>query len=106
MRSSLRGGAEAISRWDCFVAALLAMTMIAPPVLAEEGAALSLPELLQELRRANPDLLAAKKQVEAMQARIPAVRGLPAPKIGVEFEEIPRGTFKVNQATVIYSLLQ
>ena len=91
-----------------FVAAFLAMTLASfvSPARAEEGAALSLPELLQELRRANPDLLAAKKQVEAMQARIPAVRGLPAPKIGVEFEEIPRGTFKVNRATVIYSLLQ
>ncbi len=83
-------------------------SLLPPPsslVWATEGA-LSLPELIQELRRANPDLLAAKKQVEAMQARIPAARGLPAPRIGVEFEEIPRGTFKVNQATVIYSLLQ
>ncbi len=75
-------------------------------VQEEAPQALSLPALIAELRRANPDLLAAKKQVEAMQARIPAARGLPAPRIGVEFEEIPRGTFKVNQATVMYSLLQ
>lgn len=91
-----------------FVAAFLAMTLasFSLPARAEEAVALSLPELLQELRRANPDLLAAKKQVEAMQARVPAARGLPAPRIGVEFEEIPRGTLKVNQATVMYSLLQ
>ena len=83
------------------------MTIAAPPALAADGAAaLSLPQLLEELKRANPDLLAAKKQVEAMQARIPQARGLPPPKIGVEFEEIPRGSFKINQATVIYSLLQ
>ena len=86
-------------------AALCAVTAF--PAQAEEAPpAISLPELLRELRSANPDLLAAKKQAEAMQARIPQVRGLPAPRIGVEFEEIPRGTFKVNQATVIYSLLQ
>lgn len=75
-------------------------------VLAEDAAPLALPELIRELQRANPDLLAARKQVEAMQARVPAARGLPAPRIGVEFEEIPRGTFKVNQATVMYSILQ
>ncbi len=93
------------------VALLLAMTLVssapAIPARAADGvSALSLRDLLQELRRANPDLQAVKKQVEAMQARVPAARGLPAPKIGVEFEEIPRGTFKVNQATVMYSLLQ
>ena len=83
------------------------MTIAVPPIWAAEGSPpLSLPELIQELRRSNPDLQAAKKQVEAMQARVPAARGLPPPKIGVEFEEIPRGSFKVNQATVIYSLLQ
>jgi len=90
------------------IAVFLAMAVGVSPALAVENRpeALSLPELLQELRQANPDLQAAKSQVEAMQARVPAARGLPPPKIGVEFEEIPRGTFKVNQATVIYSLLQ
>ena len=95
------------------IALLLAMTIglsgpigYSSSVLAEDAAPLSLSDLLQELRRANPDLLAAKKQVEAMQARVPAARGLPPPRIGVKFEEIPRGTFKVNQATVMYSLLQ
>lgn len=95
--------------WAAGTLAIFFISQLLPPgsslVYAEE-LSLRLPDLLAELRRANPDLQAARKQVEAMQAKIPAARGLPAPRIGVEFEEIPRGTFKVNQATVIYSLLQ
>ncbi|MBI3323619.1 MAG: TolC family protein [Candidatus Omnitrophica bacterium] len=72
-----------------------------------DGAApLALPELLEEVRRVNPDLAAARKRWEAAQQRIPLSKGLPAPRIGVEFEEIPRGTVKLNQATILYSLVQ
>ena len=72
----------------------------------EQPPKVSLDQLLEELRRVNPDLLAARKRWEAAQARIPLSRGLPAPKIGVEFEEIPRGTVKINQATAMYQFLQ
>ncbi|MBI3318784.1 MAG: TolC family protein [Candidatus Omnitrophica bacterium] len=93
------------------LSALLAFCLLvsgmAPFASAQEAAeVLSLPQLLQELRSANPDLLAARKRLEAAQAKIPQAKGLPPPRIGVEFEELPRGTFKVNQATVLYSLLQ
>ena len=67
---------------------------------------LSLPQLLEEAQRANPDILSARKRWEAMQARIPQSKGLPPPRIGIEFEEIPRGTVKLNQATILYSLIQ
>ena len=77
------------------------------PVFAADGApGLALPQLLEEVRRVNPDLLAARKRWEAAQAKIPQSKGLPAPRIGIEFEEIPRGTVKVNQATVMYQLIQ
>lgn len=74
------------------------------PSVAE--APLSLPQLLAEVRRVNPEILAARKRWEAAQAKIPQATGLPAPKIGVEWEEIPRGTVKLNQATAMYQLLQ
>lgn len=88
-------------------AAALGFGLPGPRAAASDGfGALALPRLLEEARRANPDLLAARKRWEAAQQKIPLSKGLPAPRVGVEFEEIPRGTVKVNQATVLYSLLQ
>ncbi len=78
----------------------------AVPSLSDGQGILSLPDLLAELRRVNPDLLSAKKRWEAAQAKVPMAKGLPAPRIGIEFEEIPRGTVKVNQATLMYQLIQ
>ena len=88
---------------------LLAMTLIfssLPVFSAEPSETLSLPVLLRELKESNPELSAARKRWEAAQVRIPLSRGLPAPKIGVEFEEIPRGTVKFNKATAMYQLIQ
>lgn len=94
-----------VSLFLAFSVALVSLP--APFSLAADGqAVLSLPDLLAELRRVNPDLLAARKRLEAAQAKIPQARGLPAPRIGVEFEEIPRGTVKLNQATIMYQLIQ
>lgn len=97
-------------RVNRFAAALLAAAIpfssALPRAWAEEAVALSLPELIRELQRANPDLLAARKRWEAAQARIPLSKGLPAPRIGVEWEEIPRGTVKLNKASVMYQLIQ
>ena len=85
----------------------LACGTIGPTSLAAATTApLSLSQLLEEARRMNPDLLAARKRWEAAQAKIPLAKGLPAPRIGIEFEEIPRGTVKLNQATIMYSLIQ
>lgn len=77
-----------------------------PRAEAVSAPRLSLPRLLEEVRQVNPDLAAAKKRWEAAQAKIPLSKGLPPPKIGVEWEEIPRGTIKVNQATLMYQLIQ
>ena len=85
---------------------LIGTTLTAPLQAAEEEKALSLPQLLEEARQSNPDLLAARKRWEAAKAKIPLATGLPAPTIGVEWEEIPRGTIKVNQATLMYQLIQ
>ena len=72
---------------------------------ADQGP-LTLPALIQEAQRANPDIVAARKRWEAAQHRIRLAKGLPAPRIGVKFEEIPKGTVKVNQATLMYQLIQ
>ncbi len=89
------------------LAVALALPMPPLPIAAAgEAPPVSLPQLLEEVRRVNPDLLAARKRWEAAQARIPQSVGLPPPKIGVQFEDIPRGTIKLNQATIIYQLLQ
>ena len=86
--------------------AAFASETLTTPLWAEGTPSLSLPQLLDEARRTNPDLLAARKRWEAAQAKIPLARGLPPPKISVEWEEIPRGTIKVNQATLMYQLIQ
>lgn len=67
---------------------------------------LSLSVLLEEARKANPEIRAARARWDAAQQRVPLATGLPAPRIGIELEEIPRGTLKVDQATTIFSLLQ
>jgi len=86
--------------------AAFASETLTTPLWAEGTPSLSLPQLLEEARRTNPDLLAARKRWEAAQAKIPLTKGLPPPKIGVEWEEIPRGTIKVNQAMLMYQLIQ
>ena len=90
--------------WLCL--ASMGHLVAAPAACASDGLSVSLPQLLIEARKSNPDLLAAHKRWEASLARVPQARGLPAPKVGVEWEEIPRGTFKVNQATLMYQLIQ
>ncbi len=86
-----------------FVAVILAAVLAWGP---SASAASQLPELIAELKAKNPTLRQARLQWEAAQARIPLSKGLPAPRIGVEFEEIPKGGVKLNQASVMYSLVQ
>lgn len=88
------------------LAVLWALQAAAAPLAASETDPLSLPKLLEEARRANPDLLAARKRWEAAQARVPMAKGLPPPRLSVEIEEIPRGTVRIDQATIMYQLLQ
>lgn len=82
---------------------VIAQAALAPLAAAQE---LRLVDLLTEARERNPDLQAARQRWEAARQRIPLAKGLPAPRIGIEFEEIPKGGVKVNQATLMYSLIQ
>jgi len=92
-----------------FVALALSSTIWTPAASAlhaTSAPAARLEELLREALAGNPNILAARKRLEAAQARIPLAKGLPAPRIGIEFEEIPRGSIKLNQATLMYQLIQ
>ncbi|MBI2884581.1 MAG: TolC family protein [Candidatus Omnitrophica bacterium] len=76
------------------------------PLWAADSPTTSLPALLQEALRNNPAITEARTRWQAAQARVPLSKGLPPPRVGVMLEEIPRGTFQVNQATIIYQLIQ
>jgi outer membrane protein TolC len=104
-----RARRQPIERFGALALSVCVATSTAAPAWAADhpsAAPLSLPQLLQEARQANPDLLAARKRWEAAQAKVGQATGLPAPRIGVEFEEIPKGSVKINQATVMYQLIQ
>jgi len=53
--------------------------------------------LIEEAKKNNPEILAAKKRWEASKARIPQAKSLDDPRIGLAFEKIPRGTLKLNK---------
>ena len=93
------------------LAGLLVVQASVPPVVGAQAAVSAtppapLPALIAELKANNPSLRQAHKRWEAAQAKIPLSKGLPAPRIGVEFEEIPKGGIKLNQATIMYQLIQ
>jgi outer membrane protein TolC len=88
------------------LACVLLFQAAAPVQPVEAQATLSLPALLAEAQRVNPSIRASRLRWESAQAKVPLATALPAPKIGVEFEEIPKGSVKFNQATLMYQLIQ
>ncbi len=58
---------------------------------------LSLDPLIEEARKNNPEIVAAKKRWEASKTRIPQAKSLDDPSIGFTFEKIPRGTLKLDK---------
>jgi outer membrane protein TolC len=90
------------------IACALAFSLATPVWAAnEEGTPeLSLAALMDEARETNPELAAARKRWEAAQAKVPLATGLPAPRIGLEWEEIPKGGVKFNKAMLMYQLIQ
>ncbi len=67
---------------------------------------LELNALIAEALANNPELVSARTRWQAAQQKIPLSKGLPAPRIGVEWENIPRGSVKFNQAELMYQLIQ
>jgi outer membrane protein, heavy metal efflux system len=75
---------------------LLSVTPCAaePSLTSVSGAGVDLGELLTEALRSNPEILAARKAVEAAQARIVQARSLDDPELNIESWAIP-----LNQPT-------
>lgn len=58
---------------------------------------LSLEPLIEEARKNNPDILAAKKRWEASDARIPQSKSLDDPVLSFTFEKTPGSPFRLNK---------
>ena len=57
---------------------------------------LNLNALIEEAKDKNPEILSAKKRWEASRHRIPQMKSLDNPTVGLNFEKIPRSTFQLN----------
>ncbi|MDD5465536.1 MAG: TolC family protein [Candidatus Omnitrophica bacterium] len=58
---------------------------------------LSLDPLIEEARKNNPDILAAKKRWEASNARIPQAKSLDDPVLSFTFEKTPGSPFQLSK---------
>ena len=54
-------------------------------------------DMIEQARKNNPDILAAKKRWEAAKLRVPQAKAWDDPVVGVKFEKIPRGTIKFER---------
>lgn len=67
---------------------------------------LTLDNLLEIALKNNPEILSYKKKLEAAWVRVPRAKSLDEPSLGLEFEQIPRGSLKLNKADKMYSFSQ
>lgn len=72
----------------------------------EEERVLSLNNLLDIVLKNNPEIVSAYKKLDAAMVRVPKAKSLDAPGLGLEFEQIPKGTLKLNKADKMYSFNQ
>ena len=68
---------------------------------------LSLDEVVKEALRHNPEILAAKNKWKAAKAKVPQVRWWGDPQFGISYEEIPSGSYSLEEARMrMYSISQ
>jgi len=58
---------------------------------------ISLKPLIEEAKKNNPEILAARKRYEAAKARIPQAKSLDDPTLGFTFEKAPGSPFRLNK---------
>ncbi len=58
-----------------------------------------LQNMIEQARKNNPEILAAKKRWEAAKFRVPQAKAWDDPVVGVKLEKIPRGTIKFDRTT-------
>lgn len=76
---------------------LLVNLIFLNPIFLYAKEALNLELLIEEARKNNPEILAAKKRYEASKARIPQAKSLDDPVVGFTFEKTPGSPFKLNR---------
>lgn len=72
-----------------------------------EALAISLEEVLQIALKENPELKAAQSKVAASKSRIKSSASLPDPWIGLEYQNVPKGTARFQDAEMkMYTISQ
>ncbi|MBI5555416.1 MAG: TolC family protein [Elusimicrobia bacterium] len=67
-------------------------------LFAAESPTVTLSEVIKVALRENPQLKAAQAKYKASQATIKSAGSLPDPWLGLEYQNIPQGTLKFNEA--------
>jgi outer membrane protein, heavy metal efflux system len=79
----------------------------ASSLLAVEGKNIALEQVIEIALRENPELKALQAKVEAGKSRVRSSSSLPDPWLGLEYDNIPKGTLKFGQAEMkMYSFSQ
>src|SRR5574341_2692065 len=95
-----RSRGEAMPHWNSLLTGTLLLLLTVMPCAAQQSVTLTLEaaptlfDLIREALRANPEIVAARKAVEAAQARIIPARSLDDPELNLESWAIP-----INQPT-------
>ncbi len=72
-----------------------------------EALAVSLEEVLQIALKENPELKAAQSKVAASKSRIKSSASLPDPWVGLEYQNVPKGTNRFQDADMkMYTISQ
>lgn len=67
---------------------------------------LELPPLIKEALDRNPEVIAAREQVEAMKARVPQARALEDPELKIQLWDTPESLDVTRSARTIYGMAQ
>lgn len=76
-------------------------------VIAAEMNTISLAEVIATALKDNPRLKAAQQKLKASQNRVRSAYGLPDPWVGLEYQNVPRGTTRFQDADMkMYTISQ
>ncbi len=72
----------------------------------EQEQELALNDLINTALKNNPDILSKQKKLEEAMVRVPKAKIWDEPSMGVGFEQVPRGSLKLNKADKMYDISQ
>lgn len=84
---------------------ILTVSFLLSSIHTQASSKIHLEPLIEDARKNNPEILAAKKRWEAAKARVPQAKSLDDPWVGIKFEKIPRGTIKLDKTMPIDRML-